>query len=251
MTDQATVAADDLEISVSDYLHGMILDSNELEEFLNALARLAVHEISTEGEEVLCGVTLLRHKRAGTVASSSEAAQKLDEIQYDFGQGPCLTVSMTQEMVEIADLETDARWPAYARAVRNHGLRSVVAIPFYLEGLDRAALNLYSTIPGAFTSERVALAQDYARRASRALALSVRLAGHRAAEADATAALKSRTTIDLAVGMIMGQNRCSQKEAIELLKSASSSRNIKLRDIAARMTGSGTGEDAAATHFDR
>ncbi|MCV9996355.1 hypothetical protein OIU93_18960 [Paeniglutamicibacter sp. ZC-3] len=56
-------------------LQGMILESSEIGSFLDALTRLAVQELSEPGEEILCGITLLRHKRPGTVASSSQAAQ--------------------------------------------------------------------------------------------------------------------------------------------------------------------------------
>ncbi|WP_253905045.1 ANTAR domain-containing protein [Arthrobacter sp. H14] len=62
--------------------------------------------------------------------------------------------------------------------------------------------------------------------------------------------MKTRTTIDLAVGIIMGQSRCSQDEAFALLRSASSTRNIKLREVAAGIVAS-TGSPPASTHFNR
>jgi AmiR/NasT family two-component response regulator len=53
----------------------------------------------------------------------------------------------------------------------------------------------------------------------------------RAAEPEAT--LETRTAIDVAVGIIMVQNRCSQDEAFELLKAASGACNVKLHVVAA------------------
>ncbi|WP_424991742.1 ANTAR domain-containing protein [Nesterenkonia salmonea] len=41
--------------------------------------------------------------------------------------------------------------------------------------------------------------------------------------------MESRTTIDLAAGIIIGQNRCSQEEAIAILKKASNHRNLTNR----------------------
>jgi AmiR/NasT family two-component response regulator len=38
--------------------------------------------------------------------------------------------------------------------------------------------------------------------------------------------------IDVATGIIIAQNRCTQEEAIELIKKASSNRNVKLRVVA-------------------
>ncbi|MDO5744825.1 MAG: GAF and ANTAR domain-containing protein [Micrococcaceae bacterium] len=235
--------------SVSDYLHGLILGSSEIENFLNALTRLAVHELSTDGEELLCGITLLRHKQAGTVASSSERAQDLDEVQYKFLDGPCLRASRTQSMVHAPELETDDRWPVYREFVLDRGIRSVLAIPFPMRNDDRAALNIYADVAHAFTPEKVELAKGYAQQASQAFALALDLARHKDTADNALEAMKSRTTINLAVGMIMGQNKCSQERAVEILKSASSSRNIKLRDVAAAMV-EHTGNEDPNTHFD-
>jgi AmiR/NasT family two-component response regulator len=60
--------------------------------------------------------------------------------------------------------------------------------------------------------------------------------------------MDSRTTIDLAAGVVMGQNRCSQDAAMTILKAASNARNIKLRDIATAVVAS-TGASAPTAHF--
>ena len=43
----------------------------------------------------------------------------------------------------------------------------------------------------------------------------------------------SRRTIDQAIGVVMGQNRCDAETAFTTLRSASQNRNVKLRDVAA------------------
>ncbi len=239
-----------METSVNEYLYGKILEHDEIEAFLNALTRLAVHGLSADGDEVLCGITLLRHKKAGTVASSSQDAQELDEVQYAYRDGPCLSASRHQLMVEVPDFRQDGRWPDYTKAVTRRGIRSALAVPFLLEHRDGAALNLYSTAPGHFTPDRVAQAQAYTRQASQALALAIRLAGHKEAETDVPEAMKSRTVIDMAVGIIMSKTGCSQEEAFTTLRSVSSSRSIKLHEVAAGVLG-GAGVEPATTHFDR
>jgi AmiR/NasT family two-component response regulator len=47
----------------------------------------------------------------------------------------------------------------------------------------------------------------------------------------------------------MAQNRCSQQEAFELLKAASSTRNSKLRNVAAAVVNA-LGQGPAETHYD-
>jgi AmiR/NasT family two-component response regulator len=66
---------------------------------------------------------------------------------------------------------------------------------------------------------------------------------------DLTAALEHRTVINLACGVVMAQNRCSQEEAMAVLTKASSHRNRKLRDLAADILGQ-VSTGTVSTHFD-
>lgn len=237
------------ESSISDYLQSLILASTDLEDFLDGLARHSAQSLSTPGNDVLCGITLLRDRKAATVASSSEHARRMDEIQYSFGDGPCMTASREQIIVHVPDLEQEHRWAEYAVIVLKHGIHSVLAVPFNLEGDALAALNLYSEKAGSFDANALEMAESYTRATSKALQLGLRFAQHVDTAADLRSALESRTIIDLAVGIIMAQNRCSQDAAVEILKSASSSRNIKLRDVAATLVDS-ISREAPNTHFE-
>ncbi len=66
---------------------------------------------------------------------------------------------------------------------------------------------------------------------------------------DLEAALQGRTAINLACGVIMAQNRCSQAEAMEILTRVSNNRNRKLRDVATELVENLSG-DTVGTHFD-
>lgn len=94
------------------------------------------------------------------------------------------------------------------------------------------------------------MVETYSYRASKALRLAVRISQPAEAKAHLTAALESRTTIDLATGAIMAQNRCSQETAIKILKTTSSTRNLKLRDIATSVVASVSQDPKVRTHFD-
>lgn len=243
------VVSESTATSTDQHLHELVLNSSDVEEFLRELARVSARSLSEPGDEVLCGITLFRHRKAATVASSSAAAQAMDEIQYAFGDGPCVTASREQETVHIPEVEDCARWPQYAATVRGHGVRSILAVPFLLDGDTRAALNLYSHRPGRFDGRALELARDFVSQTSLALRLAVRFAHYSDTAANLKATLESRTSIDVAVGIIMAQNRCSQAEAFELLKSASSARNIKLNVVAAGLVES-LGQGPIHTHFD-
>ena len=235
--------------SFSEHLQELVLSSADVEQFLHELARISARSLSEPGDEVLCGVTLLRRRKAATIASSSAKAQAMDEIQYTFGDGPCMTACREQLAIHIPDLALNEQWPRFTESLLQRGVRSILALPLRLEGDTRAALNFYSHRPGRFESRVMELAEEFARQTSTALRLAVRFAHYSDAAADLRATLESRTVIDVAVGIIMAQNRCSQGEAFEILKNASNSRNIKLHGIATAIVES-LGQGSLRTHFD-
>lgn len=234
--------------SAAEQLQELLLTSADITEFLDAFTRTIADSLSRNGEEIWCAITLLREKKAATVASSSPRAAALDEIQYAFGDGPCLTAAREHTLVHVPDMAAEPRWGDYHEAAAAAGIRSVLAVPFELAGEGRAGLNIYSDRTHVYDDTAIATVQREVLQASHALRLAVRLAHHRDTEAHLTAAMENRTTIDLAVGIIMGQNRCSQDEAIEILKAASSHRNLKLRELAADLVTT-VGQGPITTHF--
>ena len=233
----------------SDFLQDLVLESTDVDHFLHTFAGLAADYLARLDHEVHCGVTLLRPRLAETLASSSPTALKLDRLQYSFGDGPCLTAVRTLAPVYVRDTRTDDRWPAYTAAVSRHGMLSILGVPIPLEGEADCGLNLYSSAADGFSPEAMAAAGAFALEASRSLRLAVRMAQLSDKADNLSAALESRTVIDLAVGMVMGQNRCSQAEAATILKAASSRRQIKLRILAAELVRT-VNDEAPITHFE-
>ncbi len=122
--------------------------------------------------------------------------------------------------------------------------------PLLVEGDTRAALNLYSEQPDAFSNDDIERAEVFASHASKSLRLALKIAQLSDARNDLAAAMQSRTVIDLAVGgAIMAQNHCSQDEAFTILRTASSNRNIKLRHLAKSII-SAVSSGKITTHFE-
>jgi hypothetical protein len=236
-------------LNTNEQIQNLILDSADFEDFLNELARFSAHQVAGDGEDALCGITLLRDRKAATIGWSSDSAREVDEIQYSLAQGPCLTAAEEEREVHVPDLLQENRWgPDYANAVASHGLRSVLSLPFNLQGEAKAALNLYSDVPRKFDEKAAAKARGYTREISQALRLAVRFSLHTDSAANLRATLESRTIIDIAVGIVMAQNRCSQHAAVQILTEASSNSNTKLRDIARSLVDS-VGGSGTRTHY--
>lgn len=231
-------------------LQDMVLDSQDIAAFLTELAVAAASRLSTPGNPVHCGVTVIRHKRPEAVASNDAEAHALDELQNGFEDGPCLTALRTKTPLLVPNLVREHRWHAYARAAVAEGVSSVLAVPMDLAGEAEAVLNLYSGRVNGFSTDDVAAAEAFAGQTAGALRLVLRITQLSEAKSDLALALKSRTIIDMAVGAVMAENRCSRDTAFGILTKASNTRNIKLREVAAAVIRSISGEKEIDTYFD-
>lgn len=232
-------------------LQDLIIGAESVADFLGGLSVIAATAISrTAGAEVECGVTLKHNKKTTTVGGSSPHAVHLDKIEQKVGDGPCILAMRMKKPVLMVDARTDSRWPEYQKSLLEEGCLSVLGVPMGLNEDAQAALNFFAPATGLFTEETVREAERFADVAGRAVRLAVRVGTAEAAADDLAAAMSSRTAINLACGIIMGQNRCSQAEAMSILMKVSSHRNQKLRDVAEEMVLKISGEEPA-TYFDK
>ncbi|MFK0042219.1 ANTAR domain-containing protein [Paenarthrobacter sp. NPDC090517] len=231
-------------------LHQLITSTADIRAFLNGMTRYAATTMSrVTGAPVECGVTLGRRKRAVTIAGSNDEAIVLDGIEQSLGEGPALAALETGGPILLADTNTDPRWPKYCKDLALAGVRSVLGVPLPLGQDASAALNFFAPETGVFTEEATTEAQVFADIASHALRLVLRIAAADLLAEDLKAAMARRTAIDVACGMIMAQNRCTQDEAFAFLHKASQNRNQKLHDVADGIISGLTGETGPATTY--
>ncbi|KUM38325.1 ANTAR domain-containing protein [Arthrobacter sp. EPSL27] len=184
---------------LSERLQDLLIETDQLEDFLHQLAVFAAEfATAVTGRTVLCSVCLSRQRRPAVLAASGPGAPVPDGAQ-------------------------DAAQP---------GSGSILTLPL-LEDRDSAAtLTLFSSSPGAFDGGAVAACEALAARAARTVRLAVRIDSTQGANRDLLQAMRSRSVINLATGILMAQSRCSQSEAFELLTKVSNNRNVKLRIVA-------------------
>lgn len=232
-----------------DHLQDLVLKTEDVKEMLDELTEFSAVTLA-DPAVAFCSITLIQRKKPVTVARSQDSAVRLDETQYTAGDGPCLTAIRELSVVHVPDLSIEGRWPAFRAAALEAGVGSSLSVPLILEGEAEAGLNLYSTRSHGFSGDDISMVETYSYHASKALRLAVRISQLAEANAHLIAAMESRTTIDLATGAIMAQNRCSQETAMKILKIASNTRNVKLRDIAASVVESVSQDPKVRTHFD-
>lgn len=224
-------------------LQTLLVSMDDIHDFLQDVARLAAESlVSGRGS---CGITARYDERPVTVASSDAGALRLDESQYGVHEGTCLHAMTTGEPVYVADVAADERWPGYMRAARAQGLRSSLSLPLLVDGRSTGALNVYSwEHTDAFGGPARLAAEAFAVQASTALLLARRHAESTETTRQLEAALRSRSVIDQAMGMIMGQQRCSADEAFAVLRSHSQHTNRKLRVVAEELVSATDGPAA-------
>lgn len=225
-------ATNNLRTDVTSRLQNLLLEATGPDEFFQELAAFSATFLSPANSRIYCNIMVLRRKKPITVVCSSPCARAMDELQYSFGDGPCLISMKTGTTIHVADTVEEQRWPEYSRAVAATGVGSILGVPLPLEDESSAALNVYSSETQGFSRQDIARAELFARHAAKALTIELRLAQADETRHNLHAAMKSRTAIDIAVGVLIGQNRCSQETALNILRRASSTRNIKLRDVA-------------------
>jgi hypothetical protein len=231
-------------------LQDLIIGTGSVADFLGGLSTIAASSLSrAAGTTVECGVTLQHNKKTRTVGGSTERAVHLDRIEQQVGEGPCIDALKLNAPVLLADVRTDPRWPVYRERLFEERVLSALGVPLDLSDDATAALNFFAPTTGVFTEPTVNEAVKFARVARSAVLLAVRVATAEGAADDLSAAMVSRTAINLACGIIMGQNRCSQKEAMSILVRVSSHRNQKLRVVAEEIVLKVSGEEPV-TYFD-
>ncbi|MDQ0921962.1 GAF domain-containing protein [Pseudarthrobacter sp. W1I19] len=223
--------AQDSRFTTLDRMQDLLLESPGFPEFLLGLATISASLLGSDGT-VTCTITVERGGGAATVASSSDEGRRLDETQYSFGDGPCLTAARQQRLVLIADLENDERWSDYLEAALQEGVRSVLAVPIPTDPFSHAGLNCYAGTAGTFNEETVGLLEEHAAAMSRVLRIALRLHGTDAHPEHLRAALRSRAVVDAAVSLIMLQQHGGREDALQILQLAAKSTNRRMHDIA-------------------
>ena len=209
-------------------LSGIVLGDHSFQAVLQRASEIAKRAM-TGADEV--SVTM-KNGHPTTVASSGALATEVDESQYETDSGPCLQAIAEGEVVLVADMATETRWPEYLPRAIAAGVGSSLSIPLPVDGAYVGALNSYSRTAHAFDQASVKLGQDLAAYAAIVLN-NAGLYFTATTRADQLAeALRSRAVIDQAKGILMGARRCTAEEAFDILVRLSQQSQRKLRDVA-------------------
>lgn len=168
-------------------------------------------------------------RKVDTPASTDDMAVVGDRLQYETGEGPCLSAIWEEETVYVPHLTHDARWSRWGpRLAETTGVRSSFSVRLFTIKDTLGALNMYSNKAAAFSAE------DQAEGVAIAAHIAVAVAAAQNFE-QYEHALDSRTIIAQACGLVMERFDIDSIQAFALLTRLSQTQNVKLRDIAAEL----------------
>ena len=224
------VDADAVTVSLDSVLE-LLEPEDEFEVALNTVCRRIV---STFPGAAMAGVTVLRATGPVTAAATSDDVVALEELQYRFGEGPALDAVRSREPVRADRAAAHERWPAYAASSEPAGVHSYLSVP--LPGPEQsAALNLYGLLPHAFHRMDESVLELYVEAASVAVRNARRYGEARNLIEQLRIALRSRSVIDQAKGIVMALRGLDAETAFDVLVTRSQRENVKLRVVAERV----------------
>lgn len=207
--------------------------------YSGALAHEALEAVVRVTTQIMPGAdhvsisTLSRGAQLTTQAASDDVARLMDRLESEARQGPCLDSILGESVQRDDDIAVATAWPVLAKlTLERTPVRGMVGYQL-INGADgRAALNVFSDTPGALTQESADIGAMLAAFTSVSLT---------AVEARATAAtlrqgLVSNREIGKAIGLLMAAHDVDDAEAFEILRATSNSTNVRLAELAARIT---------------
>jgi GAF domain-containing protein len=130
--------------------------------------------------------------------------------------------------VTVEDAAHDERWPRYMPAAAEKGLRAQLAVGLFRNEDSLGGLNLYSTGSDTIADEAILIAELFASQAAIAL-------GRSREQSQLNEALQTRKVIGQAIGILMERFQLDEARAFQFLIRASTTTNIKLKDVAAEL----------------
>ncbi|OKI02161.1 transcription antitermination regulator [Streptomyces sp. CB02923] len=224
------------EVRIAEAVRDLVYRSADFDplELLHDLTDLATALLPVAG----AGVTILDDLgRVEYATASDERCRRLEEVQIELDEGPCLDAIRDGTVMPPASLSGPAamRWPRFARRARRAGITAVAAVPLRTPGFTAGALNLMSgqdaePVP---TPDDLRIAQALADATAACFGHQHDLNSQAVLIEQLSTALDSRLVIEQAKGVLSERLRVSLDDAFERLRAHARARQRKLTDLAA------------------
>jgi GAF domain-containing protein len=207
-----------------------ITDEDDLLTLLQRVVEIA-HQAIDGADSV--GVTIDLGGKTYTAVHTDQRTLRIDTEQYEAGDGPCLHASRTGQIVLVDAVEAVERWPRFAAAARERGIRSFLAAPLSTSELALGSFNLYGRSFRAFEAVDAEILDLLTSTVARTIGDFARYKTARDVAESIQRALHTRAPIEQAKGMLMAIHGIDADEAFDMLRTQSQDDNVRLTVIAA------------------
>jgi transcriptional regulator with GAF, ATPase, and Fis domain len=216
-----------------DAFRGLLLSHSRFETLLQGLCEQAVAAIP--GAD-MAGVTLLHHDAANpeTAARSDSRVSDIDADQYRVNEGPCLEAARTGRIVCVHVEDAAARWPLFAAAASEAGVRSFLSAPLDVDSEHAGSLNIYSFGDHGFSDIDEVLVTVLVTAVEVAVWESRHTADAREESGNLRRAMETRACIEQAKGIVMAVRGITADAAFAALVEQSQRENVRVSVLAER-----------------
>lgn len=167
---------------------------------------------------------------AETISATDRQAERVDELQFDLGEGPCWDALATRHPVLEPNFatRTSTAWPAFSDAIRSENVGAIFAFPLVFGPLEIGAVDLYSESPVALSIEQQQQTLALAAIASRILLRNAL----KNIDSPGETTMFSRRLIHQATGMVLAQLGISADDAHLIIQARAFADNRSMHDVA-------------------
>jgi len=194
---------------------------------VSELARPFLRFLPVSGASVSTFGTLLG---AETVSATDALAGRVDELQFDLGEGPCWDALATRRPILEPDFAArpNIGWPAFTEALRSERIGSLFAFPLLFGPLEIGAVDLYSVSPVSLTTKQ----QDQTTALSAIVSRLLLSRAIQQVDAGESETPFSRRLIHQATGMVIAQAEVSADDAYLLIQARAFAESRPMQEVA-------------------
>jgi GAF domain-containing protein len=223
---------DELSAAVGRIL-GLLLTEEKVDRAVQNLSK-AIQE-SVPGT-LGAGVSILDAQGRRTSAGFTDpVVEQADILQYELGQGPCLTAWASEETVIAQDIGTDPRWPEWSATVSGLPIKSVVSAPLLADGHSIGAMKVYAAQPFSYDDTTASLMELFSSPAATLLSHIQSAETPRRISEGLQSALYSRDVVNRACGILMERHKIPHPDALQILMGYARDQRSTLQEASAEL----------------
>jgi hypothetical protein len=169
------------------------------------------------------------------VCASNSVAAKVDELQFDLGEGPRWEALRTRSPVLLPNVRRGPHdaWPVFAKSLLELDVAALFVFPLALGALDIGVAELYSSATGPLTPAEQSTALQLADATTwRLLRQLLALAPGDGTYAPSDGSPLSRREVHQATGMVLAQAGTTARDALLLMRAHAFAEGRTVREVA-------------------